>query len=110
MKKLKVKEERKTEGVRNLVKEVLASLPKKLLTEDVTDEVLFIIEKNRREDYRKLVNQLGKDVVNQWIGQWTKDLLEAETIQNAVPSKKNGLSGDYTTLKFDRETRSRLIP
>ena len=109
MKKRKVKE-RKTEGVRNLVKEVLASLPEKLLTEDVTDEVLFIIEKNRREDYKKLVSQLGRDVVNQWIGQWTKDLLDAETIQNAVPSKKNGLSGDYTTLNFDRETRSRLIP
>ena len=105
------KKERKTEGVRNLVKEVLVSLPENLLTEDVTDEVLFFIENNRMEDYGKLVNQLGKDVVvNQWIGKWTKDLLEAETIENAVPSKKNNLSCDYTTLKFDRKARNRVIP
>ena len=99
----------KTEGVKNLVKEVLISLPEKFLTENVTDEVLCAIEKNHMGDYGKLCKQLGKDVVNQWVGQWTKALLDAETIDNSVPSKKNGISGDYTTLKFDRETRRRLI-
>ena len=93
----------KTEGVKNLVEEVLASLPEELMTEDVTDEVLFAIEESRLEDYGKLCEQLGGEgAVNPWIGKWVKELLGAESIRTVPSKRKNSISECYTKLRFDR--------
>ena len=46
----------KTEGVKNLVEEVLASLPEELMTEDVTDEVLFAVEEE--EQHQRVLHEV----------------------------------------------------
>lgn len=94
----------KTEGVKSLVEEVLASLPEELMTEDVTDEVFFAIEESRLEDYGRLCEQLGGEgAVNPWIGRWVKELLGAESIRTVPSRRKNSLSECYTKLRFGRD-------
>ena len=61
----------RTDGVKKLVEEVLATLPKPH-TEDVIDEVFQAIEGKPewRLRYDTLVRELGKIVVNTWAGWW----------------------------------------
>lgn len=65
-----------TQGVQDLVHEVLAVLPKPL-SEDITDEVCLAIENNRKwkAEYDLLSSQLRYWVVNNWIGQYVAQAL-----------------------------------
>jgi hypothetical protein len=60
-----------TQGVQDLVHEILAALPKPH-SEDITDEVCLAIEKNPKwtAEYDLLSGQLRDWVVNNWIGQY----------------------------------------
>mgnify|MGYP003980582521 CR=1 FL=1 len=63
-----------TEGVKQLVLEVLQSIPKPY-GEDIIEDVLLEIEKNPDwfSRYKQLNDELKKDVVNNWIGKYTKE-------------------------------------
>jgi len=66
---------RKTDGVRDLVREVLHAIPKPYPS-DVTDRVCQAIEANRswKARYDELASDLRAWVVNNWIGQYTAEL------------------------------------
>ena len=89
----------RTEGVRTLVEEVLATLPTPY-SEDVVDEVFLAIEANPSwlTAYRVLGNDLGVTVVNQAVGSWT--------------SKAVGRTGDHQVLARSKlaESYSKLYP
>jgi hypothetical protein len=61
----------RTAGVKLLVEEVLASLPRPY-SEDVIDNVFCAIERNPkwRQRYDDLSHELTKTVVNTWGGYW----------------------------------------
>ena len=87
-----------TAGVKQLVTEVLASLPQPH-TCDVIDDVFYGIE--QRIDWRKRYNvlcaQLGKTMVNNWCGFWAANLEAIRGVEQ-VPAKKSTLIGTYTRL------------
>ena len=81
----------RTEDVKTLVEEVLASLSRPY-SEDVIDEVFVAIEANPTwlTVYNGLCNELDVAVVKQWVGKWT--------------SKAAGRTGDHQV-----PARSKLI-
>lgn len=89
----------KTAGVKALVDEVIATLPSR--DEHVTLAVFQSIEASPRwrKQYDALCNQLRDWVVNNWIGQWTRDALGAESIRQ-VPAEGTTLTKTYSTLRF----------
>jgi hypothetical protein len=88
----------RTASVKQLVIEVLASLPRPH-TCDVIDDVFYEIE--QRIDWRKRYNvlcaQLGKTVVNNWCGYWTSNLEELRGVEK-TPAKKSRLIESYSRL------------
>ena len=73
----------RTEGVKTLVEEVLATFPTPY-SEDVIDEVFLAIEANPTwlTVYNVMRNDLGVTVVNQAVGSWTSKAVGApETIR-----------------------------
>jgi hypothetical protein len=60
-----------TQGVQDLVRDVLATLPRPH-SEDIIDEVCVAIESNAKwhAEYTLLSSQLRDWVVNNWIGQY----------------------------------------
>ena len=87
----------RTEGVKTLVEEVLATLPTPY-SEDVIDEVFLAIEVNPTwlTDYRVLCNDLGVTVVNQAVGSWTSKAV-GRTGDHQVPSRSK-LTESYSKL------------
>ncbi len=87
----------RTEGVKTLVEEVLATLPTPY-SEDVIDEVFQAIEANPTwlTDYRVLCNDLGVTVVNQAVGSWTSKTV-GRTRNHQVPARSK-LTESYSKL------------
>ncbi len=87
----------RTEGVKNLVEEVLATLPTPY-SEDVIDEVLLAIEANPTwlAVYNVMRSDLGDTVVNQAVGSWTSKAL-GRTGDHQVPSRSK-LAKSYSRL------------
>ncbi len=87
----------RTEDVKTLVEEVLATLPTPY-SEDVIDEVFLAIEANPTwlTDYRVLCNDLGVTVVNQAVGSWTTKAV-GRTGDHQVPSQSK-LTESYSKL------------
>jgi len=89
---------RKTEEVYFLVRDVLNTLPKPY-GEDITDEVCYAIEKNPEwfRRYQNLKAELTKDVVNQFIGVYTKKTTGKISLRQ-VPPRKSTIITSYTKL------------
>jgi len=87
----------RTQGVRTLVEEVLATLPTPY-SEDVIDEVFLAIEANPTwlTDYRVLCNDLGVTVVNQAVGSRTSKAV-GRTGNHQVPARSK-LAKSYSKL------------
>ena len=86
----------KTEGVKQIVHEVLKTIPK-----PYREDVIVIIEKNPDLllQYRQLSEELKKDVVNVWIAKYTKKhtgLISGEI----TTAKRSALIHSYTKLIY----------
>jgi hypothetical protein len=88
----------KTQGVYELVSEVLRTISEPY-GEDVIRDVCVAIERHARwlRRYNLLVDELGKNVVNQWIGQYTKQLTGLRTGMQ-VDYEQGHIIGSYTKL------------
>lgn len=88
----------KTDDVLELVEQVLRTFPKPY-SEDVIEDVCVAIEKRAMwlARYERLVRDLGKDTVNQWIGQYTKQITNMDTVLE-VDAKRSKLIDSYTKL------------
>jgi hypothetical protein len=88
----------RTAGIKRLVEEVLASLPKPH-TEDVIDDVFHAIEQRAdwRQQYDDLSTDLGKTVVNTWGGFWIASSEGRSGVQQ-VPARKSKLIESYSKL------------
>jgi hypothetical protein len=88
----------RTAGVKRLVEQALASLPKPH-TEDVIDDVFHAIEHRPewRQEYDDLCVDLGKMVVNTMGGYWIASHEGRSGVQE-VPSKKSKLIESYSKL------------
>jgi hypothetical protein len=89
---------RKTQGVYDLVSEVLETIPEPY-GQDVIEDVCLAIEKRSswRKRYDLLGDELTSDVVNNWIGRYTKQITGLETIKQ-VKAKRSTIITAYTTL------------
>lgn len=87
-----------TDGVRQLVADVLRTLPKPY-SEDVTDDVCRAIEGDPalQQRYGNLAAGLRAWVVNNWIGQYTAELT-GRTSGEQVQAK-SGLIQTYKKLR-----------
>ena len=87
----------RTEDVKTLVEEVLASFPTPY-SEDVIDEVFLAIEANPTwlTAYNVMRNDLGVMVVNQAVGSWTSKAV-GRTGDHQVPSRSK-LTESYSKL------------
>lgn len=90
----------KTQGVRDLVSEVLAQLQKPYGS-DIIDDVCWAIEQNPAwlARYRSLQRQMQWWVVNNAIGAHTILLTGGQTVRQ-VPKKRMTIMGSYTELRF----------
>jgi len=95
-----------TAPIRNLVAEILKSQFSPPYPEDITDQVCLAIEDDERlrERYEALVMEFGKGNyepwrVNNWIGQWTKELTGMVNIQEGVPANSS-LIESYSRLGY----------
>lgn len=88
----------KTAGVKALVEEVLQTFATPY-SEDVTEEVFVAIESNRRWQtlYNELFADLGRDVLNQWIGRYTK-IATGRHKAMQVEAKRTSLTTSYSKL------------
>lgn len=89
---------RRTQGVEDLVSAVIANLPSPY-GQDIIEDVCLEIEHNQAwsDRYGQLRNELGQNVVNNWIGQYTKRLTGMKTIRQ-VPATRSTIIGSYTRL------------
>ncbi len=87
-----------TDGVRDLVADVLRTLPQPY-TDDVTDDVCCAIEADPalRQRYDELAADLRDWVVNNWIGQYTSELTGRRSGEQ-VPSRSR-LIQSYKKLR-----------
>ncbi len=90
----------RTQGVRDLVSDVLASINRPY-GQDVIEDVCLAIEADPDwlARYHALSRELRVWVVNNWIGQHTKDLGGGHTIRQ-VQAQRARLIGSYTTLRY----------
>jgi hypothetical protein len=89
---------RKTQGVYELVDEVLHTIPEPY-GEDVIMDVCTEIETHPRWlwRYNQLVAELSRNVVNQWLGQYTKQLTGLLSVVQ-VDAESGHIIGSYTKL------------
>lgn len=89
----------KTDEVLELVEAVLRTISKPY-SEDIIEEVFLAIEKRQMwlGRYERLVRDLSKDTVNQWIGQYTKQLTNMDTLLE-VDAKRSQLVVSYSKLR-----------
>jgi hypothetical protein len=90
----------RTAGIKRLVEQALASLPKPH-TEDVIDDVFHAIEYRPewRKEYENLCTDLGRMVVNTWGALWIANYEGCSGVHQ-VPSKKSTLIGSYSKLNL----------
>ena len=95
----------RTSGVKRLVEQALASLPKPH-SEHVIHDVFYAIEHRPdwRQEYEDLCVDLGKTVVNTWGGFWIGNHEGRSSLQQ-VPSKKSKLIGSYSILGAATEAK-----
>jgi hypothetical protein len=91
----------KTEGVKILVQDVLRTISEPY-EEDIIWNVFMKIENNGdwRRRYDELSHELTKDVVNNWIGKYTKDLTGLNTILQVDAPEQRHIVGSYSKLKY----------
>ena len=90
----------KTEGVNQLVHAVLQTNPEPY-REDIIEDIFLLIEKNPGWllRYKQLCDELGKWVVNIWIGKYTKK--DTGLISDEIKTaKRSKLIQSYTKLIF----------
>lgn len=89
----------KTDEVLELVEQVLKTLTKPY-GEDVIEDVFLAIQDRPMwlGRYERLVRELSKDTVNQWIGQYTKQITNMDTILE-VDAKRSKLIESYSKLR-----------
>jgi hypothetical protein len=96
-----------TAPIRDLVGEVLRAQFTAPYQEDITDQVCLAIESNeawlnRYEELAKEFSRKEHDgwwIVNNFIGQWTKDLTGMVNIKEGVPAKSS-LIKSYSRLGY----------
>lgn len=86
----------KTQEVLDLVQSVIDTIPGPW-SEHIILEVALQIETNARTQYDALCAKLTTSVVNQWIGRWTKNLVE-RTSAEELPAKGSLIIKSYTRL------------
>ena len=91
---------RKTQGVQDLVQLALQKIAPPY-SEDVIEEVCLVIENNRElfRKYLQLSDELKHWVVNNWIGQYTKEITGGQTLR-LVDARRSKLITGYTQLAF----------
>ena len=91
---------RKTQGVYDLVQLALQQIEQPY-SEDVIEEVCLVIENNRElfRNYLHLSDDLKHWVVNNWIGQYTKEITGGQTMR-LVDAKRSKFITGYTKLSF----------
>jgi len=89
---------RKTQGIDKLVSDVLNTISKPY-GEDVIEDVFLSIEQNHawQERYYELVNELGKNTVNQWIGKYTRQFTGLRNPSQVI-AKRSNLTESYSRL------------
>lgn len=89
----------KTQGVYDLSKDVLVTLPTPY-GPDIIEDVFVAIEADPTwtSRYQQLVRTLGRDVTNNWIGRHVKAIAGMNTIQ-PVPATRSKSIGSYTKLE-----------
>ncbi len=94
---------RKTQSVQDLVQLALKEITPPY-SEDVIEEVCLVIENNRAlfRKYLHLSDELKHWVVNNWIGQYTKDLTGGQTLRE-VEARRSKLITGYTKLAFSSQ-------
>lgn len=89
---------RKTQGVYELVRDVLNTFSQSY-GEDIIEDVCLAIENNavwlRR--YNELGDELRNWVVNNWIGQYTKLITGFDSLQE-VSARRSNIIKNYTKL------------
>jgi hypothetical protein len=92
-------EERKTAGVERLVWDALQQISEPY-GEDIIEDICLIIERNADllQRYDELSADLRSGVVNNWIGQYTKQLVGMQTVRQ-VDAKRSKLITSYTKLR-----------
>ena len=90
---------KKTDGVKNLVQDVLATFSEPY-GEDITLEVCQAIEENPEwlKHYQNLSHELSDWVVNNWIGQYVKVEAGLESLREVSAKGKSKLIKSYTKL------------
>ena len=90
---------RRTLGVQSLVQEVLAAESSEPYSENIIFDVCVQIEKNpvwlRR--YSQFKDELSRDVVNNWIGKYVKEMTGLNSIRE-VPAEEGHIISAYTKL------------
>ncbi len=88
----------KTEGVRTLVQDVIQTFSQPY-GEDIIEDLCLAIEGHRdwHRRYDELCAELDKEVVNQWIGQYTKTITGLQTLRE-VDAARSKLIKNYTKL------------
>lgn len=89
----------KTQGVRDLVEEVVAGLPSSERNEHVIRNVFRAIEQRPewRRRYDLECGVLKQWVVNNWVGKWTRDRIGHTGTKRQVPME--GLATSYSVLE-----------
>ena len=88
----------KTQCVYDLVYEVLKT-KREPYGEDIIEDVCLVIEKtNRIKVYEDLALELSRDVVNNWIGKYTRQITGLNVIRQ-VNAKRSKIIGSYTKLR-----------
>jgi hypothetical protein len=90
---------KRTADVKELVLEVLATMPRPY-SEDLTDEVCVAIERNPQwlGAYRRLESTLSHDVVNKSIGRYVSKAVGGRGIAVAKPA--SSLIASYSKLAY----------
>jgi hypothetical protein len=99
----------RTVGVKQLVEQVLAQLPRPL-TEDVIEDVFLAIETDHRwlDEHERLCASLGKLVTNSAVGMWVAKYVGRSGAQQ-VPSTKSKIAGSYSKLVLGGATSGRKL-
>ncbi len=99
----------RTEDVKTLVEEVLATLPAPY-SEDVIDQVFLAIEANPTwlTVYDGLCNELDAEVVNQWVGKWTSNVV-GRTGDHQVPARSKLIESYWKLYPVGNRDRARSV-
>jgi hypothetical protein len=91
----------KTQGIKDLVEQVVDSLPTPY-TDDIIDDVFLAIENTPewRQRYDESCNILGAHSANQWCGKWISIKIGKQG-ENQVHTPKSTLISSYSVLDAD---------